>query len=462
MQVRGKENTMSNLARREEKEIKKLSDLRCLDNKKIEESIIYINKIHRDDDGFITIGVKDKKETFYQWCYSEDELMKKEVIQYLHTLKLNTYISINSFYIPVRNSNNIRRINALYIDIDNHKELVTKEMVQALLKHLQNKYYSKVIPDPTIVVETGRGVQLIFLLEHLPKQGLKFWQNIENELAKRLKSLNFKGFELDESCTDVTRVFRMPGTLNTKSNSYAEIIEINNNIYRLDELKKEYFKYIPKSTRKRKNKVLNLTSGQTGLNIYELNWKRREDIQRIQDLRHGECEGLREVMCFLYRYYSCLIESNCKEGLNKMLKFNQRFSEPLPLHEVIKATESAEKAYKAHCESLKDNKGSIVVFENGEFKLKGYNYTNTKLIKLLKIKEEEQRHLLILISRKEKYRRNNIRRTPRNEKGLTNKQQELADLKIEILELQEQGMSNRAIAKDLNISEYKVRSLLKK
>lgn len=68
-------------------------------------------------------------------------------------------------------------------------------------------------------------------------------------------------------------------------------------------------------------------------------------------------------MWFLYRYYSCLIDNNCKKALNKMLKFNQRFSEPLPLHEVIKATESAEKAYKAHCESLKDNKGSIVVFE---------------------------------------------------------------------------------------------------
>ncbi|ENY98436.1 hypothetical protein HMPREF1092_03347 [Clostridium thermobutyricum] len=452
MQVRGKENTMSNLARREEKEIKKLSDLRCLDNKKIEESIIYINKIHRDDDGFITIGIKDKKEKFYQWCYSEDELIKKEVIQYLHTLKLNTYVSINSFYIPVRNSNNIRRINALYLDIDNHKKIVTKESVQALLEHLQKNYYNKSIPTPTITVGTGRGVQLIFLLEHLPKQGLKFWQNIENELAKRLKILNFKGFELDESCTDVTRVFRMPGTLNTKSNSYAEIIEINNNIYRLDELKKEYFKYIPKSTRKRKNKVLNLTAGQTGLNIYELNWKRREDIQRIQDLRHGECEGLREIMCFLYRYYSCLIDNNCKKALNKMLKFNQRFREPLPLHEVIKATESAEKAYKAHCESLKENEGSIVVFENSEFKLKGYNYTNTKLIKLLKITEEEQEQLLILISRKEKYKRNNLRRTPRNKNGLTQKQQELQDLKNKIIKMKKNKIKNKEIAKELNIT----------
>ena len=183
-----------------------------------------------------------------------------------------------------------------------------------------------------------------------------------------------------------------------------------------------------------------------------MNWKRREDIERIQDLRHGECEGLREVMCFLYRYYSCLIERNCKEALNKMLKFNQRFSEPLPLHEVIKATESAEKAFKLYCESLKENEGSIVLFENGEFKLKGYNYTNEKLIKLLKITEEEQEQLLILISRKEKYKRNNLRRTPRNKNGLTQKQQELKDLKNKIIKMKKNKIKNKEIAKELNIT----------
>lgn len=169
-------------------------------------------------------------------------------------------------------------------------------------------------------------------------------------------------------------------------------------------------------------------------------------------------------MCFLYRYYSCLIESNCKEALNKMLKFNQRFSEHLPLGEVIKATESAEKAYKLYCESLKENEGGIVVFENGEFKLKGYNYTNAKLIKLLKITLYEQKHLLVLIDTKEKYKRNNENRKAkrRNEKGLTKKQQELQDLKVKILELKDQGMSFRNIAEKLHISLGKVQRCVKK
>ena len=64
----------------------------------------------------------------------------------------------------------------------------------------------------------------------------------------------------------------------------------------------------------------------------------------------------------------------------------------------------------------------------------------------------------------EKYNRNNERRRAkrRNENGLTNKQQELHDLKKKILELKEQGLSNREIGRQFNISETKVRNTLKK
>ena len=61
------------------------------------------------------------------------------------------------------------------------------------------------------------------------------------------------------------------------------------------------------------------------------------------------------------------------------------------------------------------------------------------------------------------YRKNEKRRANRrNEHGLINKQQELQDLKIKIEELKQQGLSNRKIATEFNISEGKVRSLLKK
>ena len=78
------------------------------------------------------------------------------------------------------------------------------------------------------------------------------------------------------------------------------------------------------------------------------------------------------------------------------------------------------------------------------------------------LEEQEQRKLITIISTEEKYRRNNERRTPRNEEGLTPKQAELKELKIKVLELKGQGLSNRAIAKELKCSEGKIRTILKK
>lgn len=94
----------------------------------------------------------------------------------------------------------------------------------------------------------------------------------------------------------------------------------------------------------------------------------------------------------------------------------------------------------------------------------GYWYKNETLIDRLGITKSEQRQMKTIIGTEEKYNRNNERRRNerRNENRLTKKQQELQDLKKKIIALKEQGLSNRAIGRELNISETKVRNTLKK
>ncbi|MEF9992718.1 MAG: DNA-binding response regulator, partial [Peptostreptococcaceae bacterium] len=80
-----------------------------------------------------------------------------------------------------------------------------------------------------------------------------------------------------------------------------------------------------------------------------------------------------------------------------------------------------------------------------------YKYTNAKLIEILDIDATEQRSLETIIGTKEKYRRKNEKRTPRNEKGLTNKQQELENLKLKIIKLKSEDVKNKDISKELDI-----------
>ena len=142
--------------------------------------------------------------------------------------------------------------------------------------------------------------------------------------------------------------------------------------------------------------------------------------------------GYRETTLFLYRYFSNVYHDDEDEALYNALELNKKFTEPLNEIELIEATESASRYYK----DLK------------------YKYSNAKLIKLLDITEEEQKQLKTIISTKEKYRRNNLRRyrERRDKEGKTEKEIEIEKRKESVRELKQKKYTNKEIAKKLGIS----------
>ncbi|WP_242978477.1 hypothetical protein [Clostridium tetani] len=182
------------------------------------------------------------------------------------------------------------------------------------------------------------------------------------------------------------------------------------------------------------------------------------------ELREGMCRmedgslkatGLRELMCFLYRYWSSCYERDTENALQSTLDFNKQFKEPLSTGEVERATKSATKAYK---QWLKD-------CPTGTYSRGGYNYKNKTLIKLLNITEEEMKVLETIIDNKEVKRRTNIRVKKynkdkrRNELGLTKRQQEKEKKEKQIQELLLKGVNKTQIAREIGISRQKLYSV---
>lgn len=91
----------------------------------------------------------------------------------------------------------------------------------------------------------------------------------------------------------------------------------------------------------------------------------------------------------------------------------------------------------------------------------GYWYKNETLIDRLEISSNEQKHMKTIIGTQEKYNRKNEKRTPRNENGLTKRQQDKLERLNSIKVLKDKGLNQSQISKELGISRQAVSKLIK-
>ena len=306
----------------------------------------------------------------------------------------DTFASQNSFFYPVRRTNNIQQLRSLYVDIDCYRNALTPE--QALWQ-LEQDFFGSILPLPNFIVMTGRGLALTWYLKPAPADALPLWQFAEDWICKQLQYLG-----ADSAATDAARVLRLTGTVNTKNGAVVQAMQCHTARLDLKDWKRNWLPVKQPKTRggKRGGTVNHL------LTVYSLHYQRMQDIQALVLLRNGHCDGQRELILFLYRYYGLLFYKDTKSAIDAVLTLNEQFACPLPWREAVRDTRSAER-----------------VLERG----RQYNYTNRKLINLLDITPEEQRQLKTIIGTAEKYRRNNEKREKaRRAAGKTDRQEYLS------------------------------------
>lgn len=416
----------------------------------------FLKRVHQEatNNEYIALAKKHKK---WQQKFTLLPNIWKDFVG----LNENSFATPNTFIAPKRQIESIGLLKALYADIDDH----THEFrFASVLYFFEEDFFGSRVPWPNAVVETGRGMHLYWLIEPLPPDKLPLWQLTQDLLLDALSDITDyfpqEKVTVDKRVRDATRLLRLPGTLNTKTNTVVKLYQYDIERYSIEEILAEYFSDIDYTKILRTNQVRKEKSSKNNnksklnvsklFNAYTLHYSRLLDIAKLQELRDGYCRvdgelvttGQRELMCFLYRYYSCLFLHDEEEALRQTLEFNKRFVEPLSENEVISATKSAEKAFKEWQET-------------GKCK---YNYRNSTLIELLEITEEEQKHLKTIISTNEKYRRNNRRRWKerRGEDGMTKSEREKVETATKVLELKNKGMTQVQIARQLGINQSTV------
>ena len=383
------------------------------------EKIEYIDKVHGNSKGWITRSCIDENG-YSQWHYKYKELKETDLTGE------NIYITLNTFYKPCRRLEYIKELNALFIDLDCYNTKFTKEQI---IMNLEENYFNKLIPATNYILDSGRGLGLLWLINKVPSQALPLWKAIEEYLYNQLKA-----FGADRQALDATRILRVPGSINSKSKTVVSIIDEYDYIYDLREIQKEYLPELkPKEKKKGRPKKINYIYRERSLY-----YARIQDIIKLCELREYDLRGKREIILFLYRYYLCSFTEDVQKAIEDVLELNSMFIYPLKENEVIRATRSAEKCY------LDKNKE--------------YKYKNDTLIELLEITEDEETQMSTIISKNEYKRRNNEYNKKKyqeklKEEGKLSKKAEVKVRREKIKDLLAEGLSQKEIYSLLKISK---------
>lgn len=415
----------------------------------------FMQNIHRDNDtSYITIATKQDTK-WSQFHYLGVDHATNKAIEFVGK-EIDVYHSNNSFHKKQRGNATLFNINSLYIDLDCHIDGANIDYNRAL-EYLQTLFYGVKVPTPTYTVMSGRGFQLYWLIDTAPKQAAYLWRLIQTRLAEELSNITtyVPGLTVDESCVhDVTRVFRVVGTTNTKANRVATIVQSYNYRYTMSEIRDTYFddlnveyKPNPKVKSAKTNNVTYLSK------TFSLQHKRLLDLERLIQLRNGDLKGYRDELLFIYGWTAVI--KNCSESVfvRELEAVNTLFKDPLSDSEI---RNKAKYIYKKHKSKVLKKENPKHYYEHFDV----YIFRNDTIIKKLGITEQEQKDMETIISKRVKYDRNNDNRKKkrRNDNGLTKKQQEKLERRAKIQELKAKGYKQAEVADMLELSERTIRS----
>lgn len=407
----------------------------------------------KNTDGYIQIVNidKDKKIKIYNTNING---LSSMVQQFKN--KSDFFITPNTFYKPKRNVNNIRQFRALFIDIDCGEDNINSAAYRVF--ELSD---NGVIPKPTMIIDSGRGIHVYWRIKNAPYQALNTWQELQDLFYTKLKSIG-----ADIRATDGARLLRIPSTLNSRNSIECRVMYQDNKLeYSMYDLRERYLHEKYKKSIARINKTNRRIIKNAFFNSYSLHIARAEDLETLVKLRSGNMSGIRNMALHCYAYWKGIYIRNVDELIEIVKEFNNSFNKPLKDSEVdavLRCIPKAIDSFLTYEQGIRCGLSKRVT--KGMKDKGGYWYKNETLIERLNITEKEQRELKTIIGTRVKYERKNKKRKKerRNENGLTKKQQEIVDLKLEILRLRKEGLSLRSISKQLNKSLGSIQNILKK
>lgn len=154
-----------------------------------------------------------------QWMYRQDHFLVLDELESLSGA-MDTYISANQFHMPKRYAERLSGITSIYFDIDNVEQKLGMSKKLAAAKLLKS-FDDKRIPRPSVIMDSGNGLHVYFVFDTIQNDSkAKKWKLIWTKIADIIDGTFRDACDavVDRSVSDVARVLRLAGTVNSKNN----------------------------------------------------------------------------------------------------------------------------------------------------------------------------------------------------------------------------------------------------
>lgn len=349
-----------------------------------------------------------------QTCFPVDSM--HAVLQAMGTddRSRDTWISQAEFYAPTRRLVHLSKLGLLFTDLDTYKVGLTgspEQQAEQLLRLCEAQH----LPEPSIVVFSGRGLQCKWLLQTaLPQAALPRWNAVQDVLNARLSA-----FGADAKAMDASRVLRLVQTVNSRSGEVVRVLHHSARRYDFDALAKALLPFDRATAKPLAASVAILrpgpgetreadTSGLRRFMGFQLAWDRLADLRKLAQLRSQDGgavpDGQRDAFVFLSAVFLAQATVNAPRFYDELRVLGKEF---VPHWSDANVRDSASAALAR----LHDYVAGKRVEFNGQQVDPRYRFRNETLVseRWLALTPEEERAMGTIMSDGESKRRHAAR-----------------------------------------------------
>ncbi|MDF9825204.1 Trp operon repressor [Breznakia sp. PF5-3] len=380
-----------------------------------------------------------EKNYFYDRLFKDDEFYE-QINQIIGDETEDSYFSINSFRHRKKDSDHVWHLNAVALDFDFYKmKEYENYTAEKMYEHIKDKLPFK----PTAVIDSGRGMYIIYAFKHCSKHMTNVYQSIYKTFYKK-----FEKYGMDPRAMNITQIIRIPGSFNSNALAPVRVIELNDTDYTIkdfycifpytQEEVSEHKKYKYKNEKKLQSSFYDADEG--------VNERRKvialelfDDFKTLIKLRNenGIKDGYRETLIYLVRRRCRWYGASVDEELKHAEEINQLFLEPLDQKELLFTCKPAGKTKVPGINWMIRNLGE-----------KGIQYSEQICLKRIKSKSIKD---VLYQRRKRKNKLLNI--TPTERRKL--------ERCTRVAKLKNQGLKNKHIADILGVNKSTITRDLK-